>query len=119
MTDEAPATAEEVVAFFQRQREKEVKKIMSGVNAQKFSPSQLKTMSGNVRFTVGGKPCVRPTPARIYLAKDKLLQTSAGLREVDPRKIINAVAVSCRMEPLTIARLWPEISRRLAAKPQP
>lgn len=65
------------------------------------------------RITVGGKKTKTPTFHRMTPIVKNLRDIAGALRSVNPRRIINAVAMHHRIEPLTIARHWPEIARQL------
>lgn len=107
-------TPAEVVAYFVRQREDCIEKFLEGFDKNKFSPKQIRRAGQKMQVSQNGKPCRLATPVRLYVAKTLLKKNARELRNVDPRKIVSAVAVHCQLEPLPIARYWPEIAAQIA-----
>lgn len=112
MTDSRPPAAD-VVAFFERNRSELQKKIFDGINAAKYSEGRRRRMAAGMTIKLNGIPCLRATPGRIYDAKSRLRKAAFDFRSLDPKNLINAVAAYCRLEPLAVARLWPEIEKDL------
>lgn len=109
----APTTPEGVVWYFRSQKDAEAAKILGEIDKNKFSPRQRRMMASRIQWKIGSKVCFRATPSRMFHAKATLRRVARGLREVDPRRIIFAVALNCQLEALTVATLWPEIAREL------
>ena len=75
--------------------------------------ARRRRMAAGMTIKLNGIPCLRATPGRIYDAKSRLRKAAFDFRSLDPKNLINAVAAYCRLEPLAVARLWPEIEKDL------
>jgi hypothetical protein len=110
------ASAAEVVAHFERQHAEVLEKFLHTFPSEKYPARVKRRAAARMKVQLGKRPCLKGTPARIYDAKTKLKETARDLPSLDPVKIIAAVAMHLQLDPLTIARLWPEIARELGRK---